>query len=56
MCEEIINATDNVATNFDIKNVRYKMDCYIMNTVLLVIIWLFIITTIFIIMQNIDQN
>ena len=26
VCDEIINATDSVSTNFDNKKVRYKMD------------------------------
>ena len=70
MCNEIINATDNVSTNVtntilknmantilanvmstisinsDDKNVRYKMDCHILHTVLLVVILLFIIAII----------
>ena len=44
--DEIINAADKVSTNvtstvpkhFYNKNLRYKMDCYILHTVLLVII------------------
>ena len=50
-CDEIINAADKVSTNvtstvpkhFYNKNLRYKMDCYILHTVLLVIILLFVI-------------
>ena len=34
------------STNFHDKKVRYKMDCYILHTVLLVVILLFIITII----------
>ena len=45
-CDEIINAADKVSTNvtstvpkhFYNKNLRYQMDCYILHTVLLVII------------------
>ena len=44
VCDEIINDTDSVTTNFDNKNVRYKMDCYILHTELIVIILLFIIS------------
>ena len=51
-CYEIVNAPDSVSknhsaniisavlTNFH-KKVKYKMDCYILQTVLLMIIWLF---------------
>ena len=62
LCDEIINVTDSVSTNvtntiaeivmstvpinFDDKKVRYKMDCYILHTFLLVIILLFIIAII----------
>ena len=45
----------NVSTNPGDKKVRYTMDCYILHTVLLVIILLFIIAIIWI-MPNIDQN
>ena len=57
MYDEIINAADSVSrngsanvtcsvlTNFH-KKVRYKMDCYILHTVLLRIILLFIIAVI----------
>ena len=38
--------TTNVSTNFEDKNVRYKIDCYILHTVLLVIKLLLIITII----------
>ena len=53
--DEIINTADNlsinvsaiimrtVSTNFQNKKGRYKMDCYILHTVLLLIILLFII-------------
>ena len=41
-----------VSINPDDKKVRYKMDCYILITVLLVVVLLFIIT----IMPNINQN
>ena len=44
VCDEIINDTESVTTNFDNKNVRYKMDCYILHTELIVIILLFIIS------------
>ena len=40
------NIASTVSINFDDKKVRYKMDCYILHTVLLVIILLFIITII----------
>ena len=62
VCDEIINATDNVSTNVTntiptnfmsivstnvhSKKVGYKMDCYILHTVLLVTILLFIIAII----------
>ena len=58
MCDEIVNAEDNISTNVPTyvmstvstnsynKKVRYKMGCYILHTVLLVIILLFIITII----------
>ena len=36
----------NVSTNFNGKNIRLKMDCYILHTVLLVTVLLFIITII----------
>ena len=36
----------NVSTNFEDKNVRYKVDCYILHTVLLVIKLLLMITII----------
>ena len=36
----------NMSTNYDRKKVRYKMDCYIFHTVLLMIILLFIIAII----------
>ena len=36
----------NVSTNFEDKNVRYKIDCYILHTILLVIKLLLIITII----------
>ena len=61
-CDEVIYAMDIVSTNVtsiisanvtitmlknsDDKKVRYKIDCYILHTVLLVIMLLFIITTI----------
>ena len=57
-CDEIISAMDivstkmtnniarNVSINSDGKKVRYKIDCYILHTVLLVIIFLLIITII----------
>ena len=56
MCDEIINAADRVSTNvptsvtstvltnFHNEKVRYKMDSYILDTILLVIILLCIIT------------
>ena len=40
------NVTSNVSTNSDDKKVRYKIDCYILHTFLLVIILLFIIAII----------
>ena len=58
MCDQIINdveslttivltnVTSTVLTNSHNKKVRYKMDCYILQTVLLVIILLFIIVII----------
>ena len=57
-CDEIISVIDivstkmtnaittNVPINFDGKNIRYKIDCYILHTVLSVIILLLIITII----------
>ena len=60
-CNEVIYAMDIVSTNVSIisanvtismlknsddKKVRYKIDCYILSTVLLVIMLLFIITII----------
>ena len=58
-CDEIIDVMDIVSTkmtnyiaastasiNSDIKNVRYKIDCYILHTVVLVIILLLIDTII----------
>ena len=42
----LANSTSTVLKNSDDKNVRYKMDCYILDTVLLVIILLFIIAII----------
>ena len=36
----------NVSANSELKKVRYKMDCYIVHTILLVIILLFMITII----------
>ena len=41
-----INVTNTVSINRHIKKIRYKMDCYILQTVLVVIILLFIITII----------
>ena len=41
-----VNVTSTMSTNSDGKKVRYKKDCYIFDTVLLVIILLFIITII----------
>ena len=50
VCQEIINAANsvsiNVSINFHNKKVRYKMHFYILNTVLLVNILLFIIAII----------
>ena len=40
------NLTSTISTNSDNQNVRYKMDCHILHTALLVIILLFIITII----------
>ena len=40
------NVTSTMSTNSDGKRVRYKIDCYILHTVLLVIISLFIIAII----------
>ena len=57
--DEIINAADKlsinvsaiiirtISTNFQNKKGRYKMDCYILHTVLLLIILLFIIAIVF---------
>ena len=45
--------TNTMSTNSEYKKVRYKMDCFILHTLLLVIISLLIIA---IIMQNIGQN
>ena len=42
----LTNVTSAVLTNSHNKKVRYKMDCYILQTVLLVIILLFIIVII----------
>ena len=47
------NVISTMSTNSEYKKVRYKMDCFILHTLLLVIISLFIIA---IIMQNIGQN
>ena len=47
------NVISAMSTNSEYKKVRYKMDCFILHTLLLVIISLFIIA---IIMQNIGQN
>ena len=41
-----INVTSTMLINWHIKKIRYKMDCYILQTVLLVIILLSIITII----------
>ena len=41
--------------NFNSKKIRYKMDCYILHTVLFVTLLLFVIIF-FINMQNIDEN
>ena len=50
MCDVIICVIDivitNASINSDCKKVRYKMDCYILHTVLLVIILPFIIAII----------
>ena len=50
MWDEIINATDsvstNASTNFHLKKIKYKMDCYIQHTFSLGIILLFIIANI----------
>ena len=66
--DEIINAADKlsinvsaiimrtISTNFQNKKGRYKMDCYILHTVLLLIILLFIIAIVFIIKYMIGQN
>ena len=40
----LTNVTSIVSINSDDTKVRYKMNCYILRTVLLVVIWLFIIT------------
>ena len=37
------NVTSAVSTNFYNKNVRYKMGCYILHTILLLVILLFIV-------------
>ena len=47
------NVISTMSTNSEYKKVRYKMDCFILHTLLLVIISLFIIA---IIMQNMGQN
>ena len=47
------NVISTMSTNSEYKKVRYKIDCFILHTLLLVIISLFIIA---IIMQNIGQN
>ena len=41
-----INVMSTVSKNSDDKKVRYKIDCYILHTVLLVTTWLYIITII----------
>ena len=46
VCVEIINATDSVSTDFYNKKVSYKMDCFLLHTVWLAIILLFIIAVI----------
>ena len=63
-CDDIINAADSLSTNvpenvmstasinFHNKKVGCKMDCHILHSVLLVIIFLFIIA----IMQRVNQN
>ena len=43
----------NIKTNYEDKKVRYKIDCHILHTVLLVIVLLFVSA---ITMQNICQN
>ena len=52
-CDQIINPTDiattvtsTVSANFHHKKVRYKINCYTLHTVLLVVILLFIISII----------
>ena len=46
----------NVSTNSDDENVRYKIDWYILHTVLLVIILVLQLLLFAIIMQNIGQS
>ena len=58
MCDSIVNAADSITTNgsvkvmnsiptnFRNKKVRFKMDCWILSTVLLLVILLFLITII----------
>ena len=42
-CTVPMNTANTVSINFDDEKVGYKMNCYILNTVLLVLILLFII-------------
>ena len=50
-CTAHMNPANIASTILNDEKVRYKMDCYILHTVLLVTILLFIMT-----MQNIGQN
>ena len=52
----LTNVTNNVSINADDKKVTYKILCYILHTVLVVIVLLFIIAIIRYHMQDIDQN
>ena len=45
-CSVPMNAANIASINFDGKAIRYKMDCYILHNILLVVILLFIIVII----------
>ena len=46
MSNVAINVTSSVSVNFQNKKVRYKMNCYILHMILLVVILLFLIVII----------
>ena len=45
-CSVPMNTANTASINFDGKTIRYKMDCYILHKILLVVILLFIIVII----------